>query len=181
MASFGSSRTMQRFFELSPIPLVLASPVFDDCPLILVNDPFLDLVGYSRDDVIGRNCRLLQGPKSEASAKSTLKQAVTEQHETVVSITNYRRDGSTFTNLIFLFPIRDQNGRFLYMLGSQCDVSTTRPGRTPIEHARLLDQTLELNNPLLAHRDSLRITTSAPCVRTIGHYLDGRAISVGSN
>ena len=173
--TIGSSRTMQRIFELSPIPLVLASRVFDDCPLILVNEPFLELSGFRRDDVIGRNCRFLQGPKSEATARAALAQAIFHQRDALVPITNYRRDGTAFRNLVFLFPIFDMDGRNLYMLGSPCNTSSIGASMSPTEHARVLDQILELNNPLLIHRDGLRISTSAPCVQLTRQHLDSLA------
>lgn len=171
MSSHISSKTLRRFFEASPIPLVLASPVFDDCPLILVNDPFLDLTGYTRDEVLGRNCRFLQGPESEPEAREALRTALDQQQEAVVSISNYRKDGTRFRNLIFLFPIFDAQQKFLYMLGSQCDISASNQTLPLDEHARLLGRTLELNNPLLVHRDNLQIASSGPCMRTIGRYL----------
>ena len=93
------------------------------------------------------------------------------QQEAVVSITNYRRDGTAFKNLIFLFPIFDANRKFLYLLGSQCDISASSHAVVLDEHARLLDQTLEFNNPLLAHRDNMQISANQTCIRSIGKYL----------
>ena len=166
-----SSRALRRFFDQSPIPLVLASPVFEDCPLIMVNDPFLSLVGYARDEVIGRNGRFLQGPQTQPEARASLKAAVAGHRELTVSITNYRRNGEPFTNLIFLFPIFDGGDRFTYMLGSQCDISGTHSASLPGEHARLLDRALRRANPLLAQDDNLRISATTPCTSTIDRHL----------
>ena len=114
-----TSKTLSAFFDRSPIPLTLASPVFDDCPVILCNDPFLKLTGYTRDEVIGRNCRFLQGRDTDPQARAKLRSAVIEQREALVPISNYRKDGTEFENYLFVLPIFDPNQNFLYMLLTQ--------------------------------------------------------------
>jgi len=179
MVSHISSKTLKRFFEMSPIPLVLASPVFDDCPLIMVNDAFLDLTGYARDDVIGQNCRFLQGPGTEPEARAAIGQALATNSETVVSITNYRKNGSSFKNCLFLFPIFDADGRLLYTMGSQCEMPSAASGSLLSSHARFLDQTLELNNPLLVHREKIQIGATVSCVQAIQDYFGGGGFGGG--
>ena len=105
MVSDIASRTLKRVLEASPMPLTLASPVFEGCPLILANDAFLALTGYVRDDVVGRSCNMLQGPASDQAARAEMRTAVAEAREATVQITNYRRDGSRFMNLVFLMPV----------------------------------------------------------------------------
>ncbi len=152
-----TSKTLNAFFERSPIPLTLASPIFDDCPVILCNDPFLKLTGYSRDEVIGRNCRFLQGRKTDPKARAKLRLAILDQCGVLVPITNYRKDGTEFENYVFLLPIFDSNQNLLYMLGSQCDITTSRLLLTPIEHAKLLEEGIELFSPVLPNEEHLRI------------------------
>lgn len=165
-----TSKTLSAFFERSPIPLTLASPVFDDCPVILCNDPFLKLTGYTRDEVIGRNCRFLQGRDTCPQARAKLRSAIHDQREALVPISNYRKDGTEFENYVFILPIFDSNQNLLYMLGSQCDISTSRHILTPLEHAQLLEEGIELTHPRLATNEQLRIAkgTGLPdAVRTI--------------
>ncbi len=152
-----SSKTLNTFFEQSPIPLTLTSPVFDDCPVILCNDPFLRLTGYARDEVIGRNCRFLQGRNTDPKARASLRQAIEQRQEALVPITNYRKDGSEFENYVFVLPIFNPGGDLLYMLGSQCDITNAIHHLTPMEHAQLLEEGIELANPDLAAREHLRI------------------------
>jgi PAS domain S-box-containing protein len=165
-----TSKTLNAFFERSPIPLTLASPIFDDCPVILCNDPFLKLTGYTRDEVIGRNCRFLQGRNTDPKARARLRTAIIDHREALVPITNYRKDGTEFENYVFLLPIFDSNQNLLYMLGSQCDITTSRLMLTPMEHAQLLEEGIELTSPALATDEHLRImkrTELSDAVRTI--------------
>lgn len=165
-----NSKTLSAFFERSPIPLTLASPIFDDCPVIMCNDPFLNLTGYSRDEVIGRNCRFLQGRNTDPKARATLRHAIHDQREALVPITNYRKDGSEFENYVFVLPIFDSSQNLLYMLGSQCDITTSRHMLTPMEHAQLLEEGIELTSPKLVTEEHLRIikhTELSNAVRTV--------------
>lgn len=153
-----NSKTLNAFFERSPIPLTLASPIFDDCPIILCNEQFLKLTGYSRDDVIGRNCRFLQGRNTDPKARMKLRSAILDRKEALVPITNYRKDGTEFENYVFVLPIFDSNQNLLYLLGSQCDITTSRHLLTPLEHAQLLEEGIELTSPALASENQLRFT-----------------------
>lgn len=168
-----SSKTLKTFFEQSPIPLTLASPVFDDCPIILCNAPFLKLTGYGLDDVIGRNCRLLQGRNTDAKARASLRHAIEDRREALVPITNYRKDGSEFENYVFVLPIFDSNANLLYILGSQCDITTSLRQMTPLEHAQLLAEGIELTNPRLVTREHLKIASERPLPDTMRTVLTG--------
>lgn len=173
MLSEISSKTLKGFFEQSPIPLTLASPVFEDCPIILCNDPFLKLTGYGRDDVIGRNCRFMQGRNTDPKARGLLRTAIEQRRETLVSITNYRKDGSEFENYVFILPIFDSNSNLLYMLGSQCDITTSLRTLSPIDHARMLDEGIELASPVLEANEHLRIHARRPLAHAMKTVLTG--------
>lgn len=110
-------------FEQASVPLSLSSSSYEDHPLILVNKPFEELTGFSSSEVIGQNCRLLQGEKTEDTAIRSLSNSIKDGVSNEVTITNYRKDGTSFINHLFLFPIdiRDQSETFY--LGTQYDVS----------------------------------------------------------
>lgn len=171
-----SSRTLKSFFESSSIPLTLASPVFDDCPVVLCNEPFLALTGYSRDEVLGRNCRFLQGRNSDPKSRGALRYAIENRCEALVPITNYRRDGSEFENFVFILPIFDEGGRLLYVLGSQCDVTATLGRMSPLEHVRMLDQGIEMANPVLSVKEHLRIRTTRPLAASLRTILTAETL-----
>jgi len=168
-----SPRTLHSFIEASPIPLTLTSPVFEDCPIVLCNAPFLELTGYSREEVLGRNCRFLQGPRTDPKARGALRYAIENQCEALVPITNYRKDGSEFENFVFILPIFDQAGALQYILGSQCDVTASLGHLSPMEHAQMLDQGIEIANPLLSVNEHMRIGASKPLASAMRTVLTG--------
>jgi PAS domain S-box-containing protein len=153
----------------------LASPSFEDCPLVLVNDAFTKLTGYSADYALGRNCRFLQGPETEQDARMELRESIERPADVIVPITNYRRDGTRFRNLVFVFPVFDADGRLLYMMGSQYDI--TQPARdvSPREYGEMLDEVISIQNPILASREQMRIRQSkTKLAEAVAAVLEGK-------
>jgi PAS domain S-box-containing protein len=112
--------------ERTRMPMVIADPRQKDAPIVLANQAFLDLTGYAPDEVIGRNCRFLQGPDTAASAVAEIRAALVERRELTIELVNYRKDGSTFWNQLAISPVSDDQGRLLYVFGSQLDVTERR-------------------------------------------------------
>ncbi|MGR4867021.1 histidine kinase dimerization/phosphoacceptor domain -containing protein [Caulobacter sp. LARHSG274] len=106
--------------------ITIADAKQSDHPIIFVNDAFLALTGYDRDEVIGRNCRFLQGQDSDPDEVDRLRRAIAGGDEVETEILNYRRDGSSFWNALHLCPVRDRTGQVAYFVGSQLDVSDRR-------------------------------------------------------
>ena len=115
-------------FERSRIPLALAHGA-GDMPLCQVNAGFLSLTGYGPEDVLGRNCRFLQGPDTlpeEVGAMSVfLAHRGTEDGR--FPVLNYRADGSSFSNLVFMSKLRDRAGDVRFVIASQFDMSRQQP------------------------------------------------------
>ena len=82
--------------------MIVTDPSQAENPIIFANDAFLRLTGYGRDEVIGRNCRFLQGPNTDPKAIETLRAAVAAGEDASVDLLNYRKDGSTFWNALYL-------------------------------------------------------------------------------
>lgn len=133
---------LERFFRTTSVPMTLAAATEPDSPLLLANDAFLELTGYTRDDVIGRNCRFLQGPKTDQRARAKLRVAVETGIETLVPITNYRKDGLEFENYVFLLPIYGPDGSLRYFMGSQYDITAPFRSVSLQEQVRLVDEGL---------------------------------------
>ena len=112
----------------SPIATILTDRRAEDNPIVEANDAFVDLTGYSREEIIGQNCRFLAGRGTEAEAQSALRQAVEDGKTALVEITNYRKDGTPFRNAVMLAPIRDADGSVSMFIGSQMDLETTGAG-----------------------------------------------------
>ncbi|WP_454718175.1 photosensory histidine protein kinase LovK [Caulobacter segnis] len=92
-----------------------------DNPIIFANDAFLRLTGYAREEVIGRNCRFLQGPDTDPKAIEALRTAISAGEDIAIDILNYRKDGTTFWNALYLSPVRNDAGQIVYFFGSQLD------------------------------------------------------------
>lgn len=92
------------------ISVLLADVTASGAPMIYVNDVFCKLTGYERDELLGRPCRMLQGPDTEPEAVRTISAAIRSGSQQVVSLTNYRKDGSRFTNVLTLRPVHDTDG-----------------------------------------------------------------------
>lgn len=114
-------RALLQSIEASPLAMIVTDNREADNPIIAANEAFLKLTGYSSGEVIGRNCRFLSGPGTEAEARAELRRAVSEARPTVVELTNYRKDGSPFRNAVMIAPVRDERGRAALFVGSQVD------------------------------------------------------------
>ena len=95
-------------------------------PLIYVNEGFERMTGYTAAEVLGRNCRFLQGPGTSADAIAEIRAALSGRRECLVEILNYRKDGSPFWNRLSITPVRDDAGEVTHFIGIQSDVTARR-------------------------------------------------------
>nr|AML79161.1 putative LOV domain-containing protein [Urtica dioica] len=102
---------------------VITDPRLPDNPIIFASDSFLELTEYSREEILGRNCRFLQGPETDESTVDRIRLAIREQREVTVQLINYTKSGKKFWNLFHLQPMRDQKGELQYFIGVQLDGS----------------------------------------------------------
>ena len=103
--------------------MIITDPRKPDNPIVFANDSFLRLTGYAREEVIGRNCRFLQGPDTDADAVAEVRDAVAGCRDISIDLLNYRKDGSTFWNALYLSPVSNAKGELLFFFASQLDVS----------------------------------------------------------
>lgn len=106
----------------SPIAAVISNPRLPDNPIVECNEAFVALTGYASTEVIGRNCRFLAGPGTEAALTNELRAAIREHRPALVEILNYRKDGRAFRNAVLVAPIFGSDGSLEYFLGSQMEV-----------------------------------------------------------
>ncbi|MGJ0484822.1 MAG: PAS domain-containing protein [Methylomicrobium sp.] len=103
--------------------VTLADPDLPDVPIIYANKAFEHLTGYSQDEIIGHNCRFLQGNDREQPARYEIIEAMKNQQPVEVTLRNYRKDGSLFHNRLKIIPLKDRKNRILYFLGVQYDIT----------------------------------------------------------
>lgn len=103
--------------------MVITDPSQSDNPIIFCNEAFQSLTGYDREEIVGRNCRFLQGANTDPTAVARIRSAIEEGTNIDIDILNYRKDGSTFWNALYLSPVRDDDGHIQFFFASQLDVS----------------------------------------------------------
>ncbi|WP_235538488.1 PAS domain-containing protein [Sphingomonas sp. Root710] len=105
------------------MPMVITDPRQPDNPIVFCNRAFQTLSGYTRDEILGRNCRFLQGPETDRATVREIHDAVEAGRDCAVDLLNYRKDGSTFWNALYLSPVRGATGEIQFFFASQLDVT----------------------------------------------------------
>jgi PAS domain S-box-containing protein len=108
------------------MPMIITDPRQDDNPVVFANDSFCRLTGYSRPEILGRNCRFLQGPETDPETVRKIHDAVAAVEPIEIDICNHRKDGQPFWNRLLLAPVFDADGRLAYFFASQVDVTMER-------------------------------------------------------
>lgn len=150
----------------------LADPSVKDCPIVYASEEFYRTSRYSRDDVLGRNCRFLQGPKTNRMAVARIGAAVKSGQESCETLLNYRRDGSPFMNLLLTAPLYDNRGSVRYFIGAQIDVSgLIDDGRGLDSFAQYLADRRSNRNPDSDQSDDTIIHKPLKALSEFGHML----------
>jgi PAS domain S-box-containing protein len=108
------------------MPMVITNPRQQDNPVVFVNDAFCRLSGYTRDEIVGQNCRFLQGPETDQGTRAKIARAIAAGEPIQTDIRNYRKNGETFWNRLLMAPVRDATGEIAYFFASQVDVTIER-------------------------------------------------------
>jgi PAS domain S-box-containing protein len=147
-------------FQRTRMPMVVTDPRQADHPIVMANPAFLALTGYRAEEVLGRNCRLLQGADTSAAAVAQIRAAVAEEREATVELLNYRKDGAAFWNELHISPIHDDEGRLLYFFGSQVDVTDYRKVQSleATEHRLLMEVEHRARNVLAVVNGIVRLS-----------------------
>nr|WP_173425759.1 LuxR C-terminal-related transcriptional regulator [Aurantiacibacter marinus] len=106
----------------SPVASVVSNPRLPDNPLIACNQAFIDLTGYSEQEILGRNCRFLSGPGTEPWLTDAIRDGVRERKAVLVEILNYKKNGTPFRNAVVVAPVFDEDGELEYFHGSQVEL-----------------------------------------------------------
>ena len=147
--------------ERSGMSLICTDARRPDNPIVFINEAFTTLTGYQPSEVLGRNCRFLQGPKTDPATTHRIAAAVETGTQVEAEILNYRRDGTAFWNALFIAPVRDQTGRLAYFLSTQMDVTTARDAVIVGKMVRPNEEALSEGNERLRVALSLAGITAA--------------------
>ncbi|RCV85710.1 EAL domain-containing protein [Vreelandella rituensis] len=139
-------RLLERGIQATPNGIVMADASKPDMPLVYVNDAFCTLSGYMPEEVLGRNCRLLQGPDTDVASATAIQQAIVKRDCVNIILLNYRRDGTTFWNRLSLSPVFDDQGCCTHYIGIQQDITQHREQKAQLAYQATHDMLTGLPN-----------------------------------
>ncbi len=119
----GNKRLYDRALAATSCGIVISDARCFDNPIIYCNPAFLEITGYSQEEVIGRNCRFLQGHDTDPIAVEQIRQSIRTGQEVTVVLKNYRKDGTVFWNDLRISPVRDSSGKVTHFIGIQTDIT----------------------------------------------------------
>ncbi|MDP1026499.1 histidine kinase famiy protein [Sphingomonas sp. KR1UV-12] len=125
--------------QTTRMPMIVTDPHQPDNPIIFCNEAFTFMTGYTEEEIVGSNCRFLQGPETDREVVDQLRAAILKREEIAVEVLNYRKNGSTFWNALFVSPVFDQSGELLYFFGSQLDISRRREAEEALHEAQKME------------------------------------------
>lgn len=96
---------------------VITDPSLQDNPIVYASDDFLSLTGYSREEVLGRNCRFLQGTETSPAKVAQIRKTVASGEDCTVTLINYTADGTAFWNSLFIAALRDAQNNIVNFIG----------------------------------------------------------------
>lgn len=142
-------------FDHCITPMVVSDPTLPDNPLVYVNRAFEALTGFSAVEVVGRNCRFMQGPLTDQADVRRMKDAIARRELIDIDLLNHRRDGTPFWNRLMVAPVHDATGSLRYFVASQLDVTLERHGLLQLERDRdTLSAELAKREVALAEREA---------------------------
>ena len=131
-----------RAIEKAPVGISISDPDQEDNPLIYVNDAFIELTGYPREEVLGQNCRFLQGENTDADRVARIRDAIDAREPVSIELRNYRKDGSMFWNNLEIAPVCKEDDEVINYIGFQQDVTERKQRQRQLE---ILDRVLRHN------------------------------------
>jgi PAS domain S-box-containing protein len=169
-------RLKSRAMDEAPVGITITDPDRPDNPMIYVNDAFCRLTGYDKAEVVGRNCRFLQGDESDPSAVAEMREAIEAEEAVSVELLNYRADGEPFWNTVDIAPVRGSDGDVENFVGFQTDVTdrkeaevAARRRKEELEHVLVrIDGLLQDVTSVLVRAGTRSEIERAVCERVAG-------------
>ncbi|WP_235669237.1 hybrid sensor histidine kinase/response regulator, partial [Pseudomonas savastanoi] len=146
------------------MPMIVTDPNRADNPIIFSNRAFLEMTGYSSEEIIGTNCRFLQGPETDRAVVQSIREAIDERVDISTEILNYRKDGSTFWNALFISPVYNDAGDLIYFFASQLDISRRRDAEDALRQAQKMEALGQLTGGIAHDFNNL--------LQVMGGYID---------
>lgn len=117
----------------SHLAMVVVDARAEDLPVVYVNQAFTTLTGYDLAEVHGRNCRFMRGPQTDPADVERIRRILREERAEQVDVLNYRKDGTSFWNALYLSPVRDDRGETRWFFGALVDVSDRKAAEQALQ------------------------------------------------
>lgn len=138
---------LKRAIDHSRVGVTITDPNQADNPIIFVNEGFLNITGYEEQEIIGKNCRFLQGTNTNKNHVSQIRRAIKNRESVSVEILNYRKDGMPFRNDLHIEPVFVEQDDQYYFIGTQKDISEQRDAEENLKNS--LKEITALSTPIV--------------------------------
>ncbi|TSI02259.1 GGDEF domain-containing protein [Lysinibacillus sp. BW-2-10] len=153
------------------VGVVISNPRLPGNPLIYVNKGFEDITGYCAEEVIGHNCRFLQGQRTKPEDVKLISRAIREQQPCEVELLNYRKNGELFWNELQITPIFDENNQLEYFIGIQKDVTARKKEQDArILYEKVFNNTLQ--GVIITDQNSNILLANAAFTKITGYSIE---------
>ncbi len=125
--------------QTTRMPMIVTDPRRPDNPIVFANPAFINMTGYALEEIVGTNCRFLQGPETHRPTIREVRQAIEQRREISVEVLNYRKDGTSFWNALFISPVYGPEGELIYFFASQLDVSRRRDAEDALRQSQKME------------------------------------------
>ncbi|CAM9142410.1 unnamed protein product [Discosporangium mesarthrocarpum] len=159
--------------ESFPACIVISDMTIPGAPMVYINDEFTRTTGYTKEEAVGRNCRFLQGPDTEPESIAVIRNTLSKGQDCHVKLTNYRKNGEKFQNLLSMKPVFDADNIYRYVIGVQFEILQDKGLKKRLVQLdkllRLLPSRLNLKSKASAQaRGALAAKTSGEANTMIG-------------
>lgn len=159
------------------MPMIITDPSQPDNPIVFCNEAFQKLTGYAQDEVLGRNCRFLQGPDTDRCSIDKIREAISRGESIAIELLNYRKNGSTFWNALYLSPVRNDDDSIQFFFASQLDVTNHVAAKD-----RAVAQKEEIENEVARRTSQLEAALEAKTLllHEVDHRVKNNLTMIGS-
>jgi two-component system, NtrC family, sensor kinase len=162
--------------------IVISDATNPEHPIIYCNPAFEKMTGYKRREILGKNCRFLQGSDTDPEAVKIIRQALQTESECQVTLKNYRKDGTAFWNALSISPVRDRTGKLTHFIGVQRDITDRKQAEEALQQSETQsrEQAMKLESALNELKDTHSQLVQSEKMSSLGLLIAGVAHEINN-